>query len=122
MWRPDLTLRITDADRDGLCEHYAQGRLTLEEFNQRLDAVFAATTQSQLSTLTRDLPRLAASRRRCPGRPGAGQARAPAMLSVPVGHIPVPAVWLLIFGLHLCMFPWPGRPAIFLVIFAAVRG
>jgi len=32
-----------------LREHYAQGRLTLEEFHQRLDAVFAATTQSQLS-------------------------------------------------------------------------
>jgi uncharacterized membrane protein len=44
---PDL--RIADADRDAaaafLREHYAQGRLTLEEFNQRLDAVFAATTQ-----------------------------------------------------------------------------
>jgi len=32
-----------------LREHYAQGRLTLEEFHQRLDAVFAATTQSQFS-------------------------------------------------------------------------
>ena len=59
---PDL--RIADADREVaaacLREHYAQGRLTLGEFNQRLDAVFAATTQRQLSALTRDLPRAAA--------------------------------------------------------------
>src|SRR5256886_4344509 len=59
---PDL--RIADADREAaaafLREHYAQGRLTLGEFNQRLDAVFAATTRRQLSALTRDLPRAAA--------------------------------------------------------------
>ena len=64
---PDL--RIADADREAaaafLREHYAQGRLTLGEFNQRLDAVFAATTQRQLSALTRDLPRAAAPRHRC---------------------------------------------------------
>src|ERR1019366_8298036 len=55
---PDV--RIGDADREAVAtrlrEHYAQGRLTLEEFNQRLDAAFAATTRSQLSALTRDLP------------------------------------------------------------------
>jgi len=58
---PDL--RIADADREAaaahLREHYAQGRLTLEEFHHRLDAVFEATTQSQLAVLTRDLPRAA---------------------------------------------------------------
>ena len=55
---PDL--RIGDAEREaaatGLREHYAQGRLTLEEFNQRLDAVFKSTTQRQLSQITQDLP------------------------------------------------------------------
>jgi DUF1707 SHOCT-like domain len=130
---PDL--RIADADREAaaacLREHYAQGRLTLEEFNQRLDAVFAATTQSQLNALTNDLPRAApplpplpatdAPTRRERGRrqqhgPGA-RAR--------LGMIPVIlaalAAWLLIFGLHLRIFPWPGRLAIFLVIFAAAR-
>ncbi len=29
--------------------------------------------------------------------------------------------WLLIFDLRLRMFPWPGRLAIFLANFAAVR-
>jgi hypothetical protein len=54
------SLRIGDADRDAVAaelrEHYAHGRLTLEEFNQRLDAAFAAKTQADLSRLTSDLP------------------------------------------------------------------
>ena len=29
--------------------------------------------------------------------------------------------WLLLFDLHLRMFPWPGKLAIFLVIFVAAR-
>jgi hypothetical protein len=35
--------------------------------------------------------------------------------------IAVLTAWLLISDLHLWMFPWPGRVAIFLAIFAAVR-
>jgi hypothetical protein len=31
------------------------------------------------------------------------------------------AAWLLIFDLQLRMFPWPGRLAIFLVVFTAMR-
>jgi hypothetical protein len=54
------SLRIGDTEREAtaaeLREHYAHGRLTLEEFNERLDAVFAAKTQSDLSRLTADLP------------------------------------------------------------------
>jgi Domain of unknown function (DUF1707) len=56
------SLRIGDRERDAvtteLREHYAHGRLTLEEFNQRLDAVFAAKTQDDLSRLTADLPHI----------------------------------------------------------------
>jgi hypothetical protein len=56
------SLRIGDRERDAVAaelqEHYAHGRLTLEEFNQRLDAVFAAKTQADLSRLTADLPHI----------------------------------------------------------------
>jgi hypothetical protein len=56
--RPDL--RISDADREAtaasLREHYALGRLSLEEFNQRLSAAFAAVTQRDLDAVTGDLP------------------------------------------------------------------
>jgi hypothetical protein len=55
-------LRIGDAEREAtagvLREHYAQGRLTTDELNQRLDASFAATTQGQLDRVTADLPHL----------------------------------------------------------------
>jgi hypothetical protein len=56
--RPDL--RVGDADREAtaamLREHYAQGRLSLEEFNERLNATFTATTQRDLDEITMDLP------------------------------------------------------------------
>ena len=53
-------VRIGDAEREkvatSLREHYAHGRLTLEEFQQRLDAVFAAKTDTDLARVTADLP------------------------------------------------------------------
>ena len=53
-------VRIGDADREAaassLREHYARGRLTLDEFQQRLDAVFAATTDVDLAKINADLP------------------------------------------------------------------
>ncbi len=52
--------RVIDADRDAaagrLRAHFAAGRLTLAEFQDRLDAAFAATTRRDLSRVTADLP------------------------------------------------------------------
>ena len=130
-------LRIGDAEREAaaasLREHYAQGRLTLEEFNERLDAVFKATTQSQLNVITRDLPHAAAPSAPLPVTtiPGGGRERArqeygPRGARARLGMFPVIiaalGAWLLFFDLHLRMFPWPGKLAIFLAIFAAFRG
>lgn len=57
---PDL--RVGDADREAtaaaLREHFAQGRLTLDELLARLDVAFTATMRSEISRTTRDLPRL----------------------------------------------------------------
>jgi hypothetical protein len=51
---------VGDADRDAaaarLREHFAAGRLTLEEFQDRLGAVFTATTSRELAQVTADLP------------------------------------------------------------------
>jgi uncharacterized protein DUF1707 len=53
-------LRIGDAERDAaaadLGEHYAAGRLSLDELNERLDAVFASKTFGQLTRVLADLP------------------------------------------------------------------
>ncbi|MGO9965232.1 MAG: DUF1707 domain-containing protein [Acidimicrobiales bacterium] len=52
--------RASDADRDRfaaeLHEHFAEGRLSLEELQRRLDLVFAAQTLIDLYALTSDLP------------------------------------------------------------------
>ena len=57
---PGNNVRVGDADREAVAaqlrEHYADGRLTLEELNERLDQTFAATTRADLNTVTLDLP------------------------------------------------------------------
>jgi len=54
-------LRIGDSERDTameqLREHFAAGRLTLDELTERIDGVLAAKTQSQIDALMMDLPR-----------------------------------------------------------------
>ena len=59
---PAPYLRAGDADRDAaaaaLSEHFAQGRLTLEELNARLEATLTATTHGELSLAAWDQPDL----------------------------------------------------------------
>src|SRR5260370_28021792 len=56
-------VRVGDADREAIAaqlrEHYADGRLTLDELNERLDEVFAAKTKADLNTVMRELPQAA---------------------------------------------------------------
>jgi hypothetical protein len=53
-------LRISDAERERavrlLGEHHAVGRLTYEEFVERMDRAYEARTHEQLDGLTADLP------------------------------------------------------------------
>lgn len=69
-------LRASDADRERVADVLRQaagdGRLTMEELDQRLDAVYAAKTYAELEPITSDLPLTAG-----------GQAPAPA--PVPAG-------------------------------------
>lgn len=56
----DPDMRAGDADRERLVEElreqHAAGRLTLEEFDERMTKAYAAKTYGELRTLTRDLP------------------------------------------------------------------
>ncbi len=56
----DYQMRVSDAEREAaateLREHYAAGRLTLDELNERLDKAFAAKTRADLNALMTDLP------------------------------------------------------------------
>ncbi len=70
--------RIGDAERDSaaelLREHMAQGRLTAEEFDERIDAALKARVASDLDPLFRDLPG---------PRPGQGVATTPSYQAPP---------------------------------------
>jgi hypothetical protein len=68
----DASLRISDADREhavvALREHLLAGRLTLEEFSERVDAALRARFGGELARVQDDLPEVlvetAGSRRR----------------------------------------------------------
>ena len=83
----DHQMRVSDTEREAaateLREHYAAGRLTLEELNERLDKTFAAKTRADLNGLMTDLPS---------GRSGAG---APAAVRLVSGHaLAVTLAWV----------------------------
>jgi Domain of unknown function (DUF1707) len=101
-------VRVGDAERDAavasLGEHYAAGRLTREEYDERSDAAFRARTASQLRRLFADLPQ-APSRR-------SGLAAPPRRPSPPAGwggpgvRLPLLPLILLAIGLSIVLhFP-----------------
>ena len=56
----ELAKRVADADRDRtvtmLREHVVEGRLTLDEFSERVGAALGATTRGELEAVMADLP------------------------------------------------------------------
>jgi hypothetical protein len=56
----DDRMRVSDADRDGvtarLRDHFAEGRLTQGELDERVTAALSAKTFGELRPLTADLP------------------------------------------------------------------
>lgn len=137
--RPDM--RIGDADREAaaasLREHFATGRLSIEEFNQRLDHVFAATTQGQLDQITSDLPHVrtpsvplpVAAAGPIPGAGRRGRPRGPRSLLGIVGSLVaivavLAAIWVftLMPGMmHLRLFGWGGRWSVLLAGLMIIR-
>jgi Domain of unknown function (DUF1707) len=120
----DRRLRASDADRDRtaqlLREHHAVGRLTAEEFEGRLEQVFAARTLGELDALLDDLPaidlyQLPSAGIRPPRRGGSGMERradsslAPSLYTTWGGWVAgtmfLVAVWLVI-GVVLGGLAW----------------
>jgi len=56
----DDRMRASDADREALTarlrDHYAEGRLTQDELDERVSAALSAKTFGELRSLTTDLP------------------------------------------------------------------
>jgi hypothetical protein len=105
----DPNLRASDEDRDRtsalLREHHALGRLSAEEFSERLDTTFAATTIGELERLLQDLPRMDLYR-----LPGAEMTRQPRQALVrSAGHMS--SGWRAAWGVYLtvnlvCIVVW----------------
>jgi hypothetical protein len=59
-------LRISDSDRDQissvLSQHAAEGRLTMDELDQRIGVLYVAKTRAQAAAVVADLPALPAAR------------------------------------------------------------
>ncbi len=91
-----VQVRVGDDEREAavaaLGEHYAAGRLTLEEYDQRTSHAFAARTTGDLARLFGDLPLLPA-----PAEPRRGRSRA--------GFAPV--LLVVIALVVLTQLPWP---------------
>ena len=127
-----------DADRDRviglLREHYAQGRLSLDDFQHRLDAALAAKTRSDLDQLISDLPHTMPAGRPLPaagsgpwhqhGRgPGYGGRRRRAAFGRVTSLLAALASLLIVLDFMAGLrFPLPGRLGLLLAIFALIRG
>jgi hypothetical protein len=80
----EASLRVSDADREqavvALREHLLAGRLTLEEFSERVEAALRARFGKDLALVRQDLPEVLAE--------GTGPGRKPARLTAAVlGHV-----------------------------------
>ena len=86
-------MRASDTDRDAAADvlnaAFAEGRLTVDEHAQRVEAAYAARTWQQLHQLTADLP----------ATPGAAEPMAPAGSTAP---------GLCLLCVRLCLCPPTG--------------
>jgi len=133
-------LRVGDAEREAVAaelrEHYAQGRLTLEDFERRLDASLTARTRSDLDELISDLPHTMPAGRPLPasgaagwhqhGRgsgSGYGGWRRRAAFGRISSLLAALASLLIVFDFMAALrLPLPGRLGILVAIFALLRG
>lgn len=90
----DPTLRASDAEREGVAErlrqHAAEGRLRVEELEERLAAAFSARTRGELEPLLSDLP--GRSPLVAPQRPRRRAAQLPPLAVLALALV---AVWAL---------------------------
>jgi len=101
-------IRASDMDRErtaaALGSHYAAGRLTLGEFQERLDLAYAAKTLGELEDLMTDLPETGSGQLQAqPGtNPPPPEWLAPGQVHAPVARRP--AVWQFWAGITIGIF------------------
>ena len=105
---PEPTLRASDAEREHhaelLREHAAQGRLTVDELDERLDRVYAARTLGDLAPVVADLPDLPAPS--APERPARRRSLRPEV----VAYLAVNLMLIVIWAATGAGYFWPIWP------------
>jgi len=104
-------IRASDAERERVATllrgHAADGRLDVDELEERLHGVYAARTLGELEALTSDLPAQAPSRSETPARRGGWGMRER------VGsYLAVMALLVAIWALTGAEYFWPMWPAL----------
>ncbi|MGI9092517.1 MAG: DUF1707 SHOCT-like domain-containing protein [Mycobacteriales bacterium] len=93
---PAGQVRASDAERDAVVARLntacGEGRLTLEEFNDRVERVYAATMRADLDGLLTDLPAPSPSGGRPAARTGSSPAR-PSWRVSPIGGYSASGSW-----------------------------
>lgn len=110
-------LRASDAERERAAEnlrrHHADGRLTTEEFEERTERAYAATTLGELDRLFEDLPRLRAPEgERRPRR---------AWVWPPAVALPIVVALVAIAAVTSAHVLWLAWPLLFFLFFRFVR-
>jgi hypothetical protein len=86
-------IRVSDAERDAAIERLSaatgDGRLTLEEFSQRMELATTAQTRADLEPLTADLPAAAPAGRAV----ATGSSSSPSWHVSPIGGFKVDGPW-----------------------------
>lgn len=95
---PNPALRASDAERERtatqLRDHFAAGRITSDELNERLDAAYRARTVGELDALQGDLPPLAAPHASDPARERARRRVLHAVGLTVLANLAFVALWL----------------------------
>ena len=115
-------LRVSDQDRDlaaqQLRDHFAAGRLSEDELNERIERAYSAKTQQQLGDLLSDLPALPATRQQLRAELAERRRHLQRrMIQESGGGLAIFAVCVIIWaanGTHSGF--WPGWVALFVVI------
>ena len=106
----ELDLRASDADRDRTVEelrtHAAEGRLTVEELEERVQRALASRTLGELAVLTRDLPDRASASPPPPAR------RRRSSRSATRTFLAVSALLVAIWALAGAGYFWPVWPIV----------
>ena len=117
-WIRDPDLRASQDERDRVVDqlrtHAGEGRLELDELEERIDSALRARTRGELTALLRDLPRLGS-------KAYDGRRRAVARASMAMAFVPLVAA-VLLFSLAPPMIAWMGWPILGFWLFGGLPG